>query len=281
MYIHNARECRPVHAVVVDEGDSSYISEYTQYAAGNNTLYATLLTKGGVSATYYDGADFATPVKCAKHTTSLQTIQLKDSSLANHDFSITTIDSFSVRWVGHIAPVLDSTYTFTWDRGTANMTDRVRLWVDNSLIIHQWSSLAMQDPTGTIDLRSSYYYDVKVEYKVAANGAAYAATPVVKWNYGSVSSTTVPSASLFVGQQVMNTPTTVFVHPAGTCSAKSFTSPNQLAKGHSLELATAGLQSEFQITAKDLYGNLRCVGGEKFKVRLTSVDSLAGVVEVR
>ena len=31
---------RPAHAVVVDEGDSSYVSEYTQYVAGNNLSYA-------------------------------------------------------------------------------------------------------------------------------------------------------------------------------------------------------------------------------------------------
>lgn len=31
---------RPVHAMVVDEGDSSYISEYTQYVAGSTSRYA-------------------------------------------------------------------------------------------------------------------------------------------------------------------------------------------------------------------------------------------------
>ena len=42
----------------------------------------------------------------------------------------------------------------------------------------------------------------------------------------------------------------------------------QAGAGHSLELSTAGLQAEFTITAKDLYGNLRGVGGDNFKVSL-------------
>lgn len=175
----------------------------------------------------------------------------------------------------------DATYTFTWDMNHTDKEDRVRLWVDNSMIIQQWSSLdtLVEDPSGTIDLRAAYFYDVKVEYKVTAGGAGFASFPELKWEYPGASSATIPSSNLFVGQDVMDTPSTVFVHPAGTCAAKSFTTPNQQAAGHSLELATAGLQSEFTITAKDLYGNLRCVGAEKFKVRLTGVDSLAGVVE--
>lgn len=271
---------RPVHAVVVDEGDSSYISEYTQYVAGYNTLYATLLTRGGVAATYYDNHEFTSPVKYSEDTMAMQKVQMKSSSLANNDFSITTIDNFAVRWMGSIAPVVDSVYTFSWDRGNMNMTDRVKIWVDNSIIINQWTSLGPnQDPFGTIDLRSSYYYDLKVDYKVPANGAAYTTHPALQWEYAGMAKTDILSSQLFRGQEVSGTPSTVFVHPAGTCAAKSFTTPNQLASGHTLELATAGLQAEFKVTAKDLYNNLRCIGGEKFKVRLTGVDSLAGVME--
>jgi len=264
--IENGADGRPVHAVVVDEGDSSYISEYTQYAAGSNTLYATLLTRGGVTATYYENHDFSSPVKYSEDTSAMQQVQMKAGSLTNNEFSIATIDSFAVRWVGSIAPVVDSVYTFTWDRGSMNMTDRVKIWVDNSIIINQWTSLGPnQDPSGTIDLRSSYYYDLSVNYKVPANGATYATTPVLQWQYAGMAKTNVPSDQLFRGQDVSGTPSTVFVHPAGTCAAKSFTSPNQQAAGHTLELATAGLQAEFTVTAKDLYGNLRCVGGENSK----------------
>ena len=239
---------RPVHAVVVDEGDSSYIAEYTQYVAGNNTLYATLLTQGGVSATYYDNKDFTLPVK--------------------------------YRWAGFVAPVTDGEYTFTMDAVDSFKKDRMRLWVDNKLIIDQWTSKRdTVDPSGTIDLRSSYYYDLAVDYKIESDGATQTDTAVLKWEYGGLSAAVVPSTNLLVGQNVRDTPATVVVHPAGTCASTSFTTPNQDANGHSLELATAGLQSEFTITAKDLYNNLRCVGAEKFKVRLTGVDSLAGVVE--
>ncbi|EKX37277.1 hypothetical protein GUITHDRAFT_78254, partial [Guillardia theta CCMP2712] len=48
-----------------------------------------------------------------------------------------------------------------------------------------------------------------------------------------------------------------------------------------LELATAGVQAEFSITAKDLYGNLKGQGGDTFLVRFTGVDSASGVVDDR
>lgn len=138
------------------------------------------------------------------------------------------------------------------------------------------------DPSGTIDLRANYYYDVRVDYKMVSgcpSGECLLPSAQLKWSYAAVPSTALTSTDLFRGYDVMDTPTVVNVNPAGTSSSKSFAVSNQAASGHSLELATAGLQAEFTITAKDLYGNLRNVGGEKFKVRLSGVDSLAGVVE--
>jgi hypothetical protein len=76
--------------------------------SGNNTLYATLLKPGGISATYYDGVGFTDPMKYAEGTNALQKLQFKETAASNNEFSIPTIDGFSVRWVGHIAPGMPS-----------------------------------------------------------------------------------------------------------------------------------------------------------------------------
>jgi hypothetical protein len=46
-------------------------------------------------------------------------------------------------YVGHLAPVFDGTYTFAWNAG-ATAYDRVRVWIDNSLLIDQVRSLRVR-----------------------------------------------------------------------------------------------------------------------------------------
>ena len=62
--------------------------------------------------------------------------------------------------------------------------------------------------------------------------------------------TDITSTNLYRGYDVMDSPFTVNVQPAGTCAAKSIAVPNQAGAGHSLELSTAGLQAEFTITVE-------------------------------
>jgi len=272
---------RAVHGVVVDNTDSSYSVEYTTYKSGNSTLYAALLVRGGITATYYDNQDFTIPVKYAEGTTNLQKVQFSSVTASNNDNSVPTVAEFSVRYAGFVAPAMDSTYQFKWDRGAAaSGNDRVKVWVDNSLIVDQWSSLGAADPTGTIELRSAYYYDTKVEYRISGcTTGACAASQKLQWAPSGQTLSDVGSTNLYRGYNLMGSPYTVDVKPAGTCAAKSIAVANQAGAGHSLELSTAGLQAEFTITAKDLYGNLRGTGGDNFKVRLTGVDSASGLVQ--
>jgi hypothetical protein len=89
----------------------------------------------------------------------------------------------------------------------------------------------------------------------------------------------VPATALYKGFHTLGSPFSVSVNPARTSAAT--TVATDAAGARSLSIATAGLQAVFTITAKDLYRNLRGVGGESFKVRLTGVDSTAGVVTDR
>ena len=77
---------------------------------------------------------------------------------------------FSTRWHGFIRAQYDQTYTFIskFDRlRPDNPTfERVRMWIDNALVIDQWSSLSTGYPAGTYAFdRAEYLYDVRVEFK--------------------------------------------------------------------------------------------------------------------
>jgi len=279
--IESGLDGRSMQGVVVDNTDSSYSVEYTTYKSGKSTLYAALLVRGGVTATYYDYPDFTSPVKYAEGTTNLQNVQFEPYAASDNDLSIPTINEFSVRYAGFVAPTKDSTYSFLWNRGQVGAKDRVRIWIDNSLIIDQWVSLSATNPSGNIDLRSAYYYDVRVDYKYqdsCATGSCNAMADL-RWTPSGGTMGTILSTNLYRGYNVMDSPFKVDVQPASTCAAKSIAVPNQAGAGHSLELSTAGLQAEFTITAKDIYGNLRLGGGDNFKVRLTGVDSTSGLVQ--
>jgi hypothetical protein len=122
--------------------------------------------------------------------------------------------SFSVRWSGMVrAPETSQNYSFsaavgfdtansgsfqrefmgldpdTWPtQGLSQLngrTERVRLWIDNTLIIDQWTSLRLgggeegRVPTGgPVSLIGNQYYHIKVEYKNFVLGGAKLA---LKW----------------------------------------------------------------------------------------------------
>ena len=68
-------------------------------------------------------------------------------------------DNFSVRWKGLIKPLSTGTYTFF-----TVSDDGVRLWVNNQLIINNWTEHGATENTGIIQLESSRIYDIQVEY---------------------------------------------------------------------------------------------------------------------
>ena len=75
-------------------------------------------------------------------------------------------DSFSVRWTGQVEPLFSETYTFQ------TVTDEgVRLWVDNQLVIDQWTPHSVTTHTGQIALTAGQLVDIRMEYFDATGDA--------------------------------------------------------------------------------------------------------------
>lgn len=67
--------------------------------------------------------------------------------------------SFSVRWTGWIQAAASGTYTFT-----TLSDDGVRLWVNNELVIDNWTLHAATEDSGTISLSADQKYDITLEF---------------------------------------------------------------------------------------------------------------------
>ena len=113
--------------------------------------------------------------------------------------------------------------------GTASLevhTERVKLWVDNSIIIQQWTSLHTTTPSGTIAFgRADGYYDISALYK--CSGVA-ACNYQLQWESTvsgvaaiDVSKSRIRSDRLFQRLDVPNGPSGLHVQPAVTCAAES------------------------------------------------------------
>jgi len=107
----------------------------------------------GLKGEYYDALNFTT----LKMTRIDPTV--------NFDWGTgspgTTVgaDTFSVRWTGQVLPEFSETYTFTT---TSN--DGVRLWVNNALIINNWTDHLVTDNSGIIALTAGRWIEIKMEY---------------------------------------------------------------------------------------------------------------------
>mgnify|MGYP001036913194 CR=1 FL=1 len=140
---------------------------------------------GGLTATYYNGSNFETPV--LTRTDPAIDFNWAYGSPATGVNS----DRFSVRWTGQIEPVHASgsqSYTFY-----TTADDGVRLWVDGRLLIDNWTNQSAATRSGTISLAAGRKYDIKLEYYDGTG----AATVKLEWQTSGVSRQTIPGARLY------------------------------------------------------------------------------------
>lgn len=99
-------------------------------------------------------------------------------------------DNFSVRWTGQIQPKFSETYTFY-----TNSDDGVRLWVNGKALINDWTTYAVKENKGSINLTAGQKYDIKLEYFEAGANAVSS----LKWSSKSQAKEVIPKSQLFTG----------------------------------------------------------------------------------
>jgi len=165
-------------------GDSAYSNEA-------NATTEMPEGAGGLLGDYYDNMDFTN----LKVTRIDPTIDF-DWGNGSPDPSI-GVDTFSVRWTGHVKPLYSETYTFY-----TTTDDGVRLWVDNTLIVDKWVDQGPTEWSGTISLTAGTKYDIKMEYYENTGGAA----AQLRWSSASQAKEIIPASQLYPTAEAPNAP---------------------------------------------------------------------------
>ena len=97
-------------------------------------------------------------------------------------------DTFSARWTGWVHAPSSGNYRFH-----TFSDDGVRLWVDNQLIINNWTDHGGTENSGSITLTAGNKYDIKLEYY--ENGGA--ATIKLSWTPPGLTKQIIPQERLY------------------------------------------------------------------------------------
>lgn len=146
-----------------------------------------LISQGfhGVMATYY-----------GSYSLSDALISKVDDTIQQQHHNINPSGTQSIRWSGFISPSVAQIYTM--QTALADLDQRVKLWLDNRLLVDQWTSLAATDIHATIAFGTALgYFRILMEYQhsVGPMGAT------LRWKSRAQGMTTVPVGSLFLRPQ--------------------------------------------------------------------------------
>jgi hypothetical protein len=177
------------------------------------------------------------------------------------------VDHFSARWTGQVQAQYSETYTFY-----TSSDDGVRLWVNNKLIINNWTDHSPTTNSGTIALVAGQKYKIRMEYYEDGGGAV----AQLSWSSASTAKQVIPASQLYAGA-------TVAVNPgggaAGTFRADSGFSGGSTASTTAVIntslVSNAAPQSVYQTVR---YGNFTytlggLVPGASYTVRLDFAES--------
>jgi endonuclease/exonuclease/phosphatase family metal-dependent hydrolase len=97
------------------------------------------------------------------------------------------VDNFSVRWTGFVEAKYSQTYTF-YIIGD----DGIRLYVNDKLVVSDWSNHGPRERSGTIDLKAGQNYPIKLEYYESTGGAV----AKLLWSSPSQAKQVIPAQQL-------------------------------------------------------------------------------------
>ena len=162
------------HNISTPASNTTYTATYRVVSGGG--------AGDGLAGTYYDNPDFTGA-----------TFSRIDPTV-NFSWGTTSPapgigpDTYSVRWTGQIQAQYSQTYTFY-----TQTNDGIRLWINNQLVIQNWTDHALTENSGTITLVAGQKYDIRFDFYYNYGGAAMR----LLWSSPSTPKTAVPQSALF------------------------------------------------------------------------------------
>jgi GH43 family beta-xylosidase len=150
-------------------------------------------TGTGLTAEYYDNPDF-TNLKLRRTDA---TINFEWGMIGNSDAPDSSINAntYSVRWQGTLQPRYSETYSFN-----TFTDDGVRLWIDNKLIIDNWTPHPPMINSSTVTLAAGRRYNIRMDY-FEDTGSAVAR---LEWSSRSQPLEVIPQNRLYPAQREFN-----------------------------------------------------------------------------
>jgi fibronectin type 3 domain-containing protein len=159
-------------------------SGYSNVADATTSTAPPLGAGDGLLGQYYDNIDFTgTTVTRVDPTVNF------DWGNGSPDPRIDA-NSFSVRWTGQIQAQYTDTYTFY-----TQSDDGVRLFVNNQLIIDNFTDHSSIENSGTINLTAGTNYPIRMEFYENGGGAL----AQLRWSSTATPKAVVPKSQLFSG----------------------------------------------------------------------------------
>ncbi|TRX40503.1 PA14 domain-containing protein [Flavobacterium restrictum] len=171
----------PGSVVTTGTGTSTTI---TSLASGTYT-YSVIGTNNGtgLKAEYFNNMTLTgTPVLTRTDAT------INNDWVNGSPDPLVNADNFSVRWSGQVQPLYSETYTFT-----TRSDDGIRLWVNGTQVINNWTDHSVATNTGTIALVAGVKYAIVLEYYENAGQAV----AQLSWNSTSQALQIIPQSQMY------------------------------------------------------------------------------------
>jgi hypothetical protein len=154
---------------------------------GSHEITVTVNNQGtgsGLRGEYYDASNFTT----LRLTRTDPTVNF-DWGGGSPDSSVGA-DTFSVRWTGQVQAQFSETYTFY-----TMSDDGVRLWVNGTQVVNNWTDHGPTENSGTIALVAGRWTEIKMEFYENGGGAV----AKLSWSSPSRPKEIVPASRLSPG----------------------------------------------------------------------------------
>jgi hypothetical protein len=165
----------PTAALTTDPNPDTLFPSLTAIAGGSSTNYGAM----GLKAEYFNDINLT-------ERSIIRTDPTIDFNWGkNSPNQAVNADQFSVRWTGQLAPLYSEAYTFS-----AEADDRIRVWINDQLLIDRWDQPKQTNPTMNLDAGKNY--NLRVEY-AETSGDAIAK---LRWSSPSQNQQIIPQAQL-------------------------------------------------------------------------------------
>ncbi len=175
-----------VHVVHTDGTSSAHLILKYKYSTVTEVIpttnlypYSVPATSSGLTATYYDTANFNVDLPATQNNP--RAFQRIDPNIdfdwlsGRPNYSIISDDdTFSARWTGHITMACSGVYEF---RSDGNINDGGRLWIDDSRVMGRWGLWSFER-CGLVQRRNSRLQIRLVRSQQRRDGAAAMEDPV-------------------------------------------------------------------------------------------------------